>query len=89
MSHFYGYLIGNKGEVTRCGSKKSGIKAHLRSWNNDVFVELQDKNGEDCLSLEIPTKIKMIVNGLEVDCFALMERLEAKQKSTKEAVYGY
>lgn len=32
MSATYGYLTGNRGTVTRCGSARSGITARLKTW---------------------------------------------------------
>lgn len=71
MSKYYGYLTGNRGSVTRCGSKKSGINAHLRSWSNDVYASLaNDKSDKQCdfdmLVLSIPKGLKTIINGKEV-----------------------
>ncbi|MCK9370444.1 hypothetical protein M0R04_11090 [Candidatus Dojkabacteria bacterium] len=61
MSHFYGYLEGNRGTATRCGSKKSGITAHIKSWNNDVYASLHaDENGKDVLYLTIPKGLKVV-----------------------------
>lgn len=55
MSHFYGYLQGSRGQATRCGTKSSGISAHIRSWNNDVKASLYaDDKGEDVLNLDVP-----------------------------------
>ena len=70
MSYFYGYLTGNRGNVTRTGSKKSGIRAHLRSWNHDCNAWLYDKDGKDVLKIECPSdeNIKLIVNGKEITC---------------------
>ena len=65
MSDYYGYLTGNRGTATRCGSKKSGIDAHIRSWNNDVYANLGDDNGKDILTLTIPKGLKVMVNGKE------------------------
>jgi len=63
MSYFYGYLRGTRGQATRCGSKKSGIEAHIRSWNNDVIARLfQGKDGKDFLILEIPEGLKVSCN---------------------------
>lgn len=68
MSHFYGYIQGNRGEVTRCGTKSSGISALIKSWEHDVRVRLQaGENGEDVLVLKVPTDLKVIYNGKELD----------------------
>jgi hypothetical protein len=40
MSTFYGNLRGNRGEVTRQGSKASGIVAVARSWQGSIRVDL-------------------------------------------------
>ena len=70
MSHFYGYLIGNGGYATRTGSKTSGIRVHLRSWNNDCYAWLYDEDGKDVLQIDCPTdeNIKLIINGKEITC---------------------
>ena len=70
MSHFYGYLTGNRGDVTRTGSKKSGIRAHLRSWDHDCYAWLHDEDGKDVLQIDCPNdeNIKLIVNGREITC---------------------
>ena len=53
MSYFYGYLNGNRGVATRCGSPQSGIKAHIRSWQNDVICKLKrGEDGNDLLVIE-------------------------------------
>lgn len=52
MSHFYGSMKGNRGGVSRCGSKRSGITAHIRGWNVGVRVNIfvNDK-GEDTVHI--------------------------------------
>jgi len=40
MAHFYGVVEGRARTLaTRCGTKYSGISAHISSWNKGVFVE--------------------------------------------------
>ena len=70
MSYFYGYLTGNRGDVTRTGSKTSGIRAHLRSWNHDCYAWLYDEDGKDVLQIDCPTdeNIKLKINGKEITC---------------------
>ena len=41
MSHFYGTMQGNRGSTSRCGSKASGIEAHVRGWNVGVRVSVR------------------------------------------------
>ncbi len=49
MSHFYGTLQGNRGEVTRTGSKNSGITTYSASWDGAIRVHVyMDKDGNDC-----------------------------------------
>jgi hypothetical protein len=33
MSHFYSRIQGHKGQVTRCGTKTSGIRAEATGWD--------------------------------------------------------
>ncbi len=47
MSHFYSSIQGQKGSVTRCGSKSSGIKTHIYIWDFGIEVRLEHKNGKD------------------------------------------
>jgi len=65
MSHFYGYLTGNRGTATRCGSKSSGINAVLKSWHNYVNASLiADTDGEDLLELTIPEGLTVSINDM-------------------------
>jgi hypothetical protein len=65
MAAFYGYLSGNRGEVTRTGHPKSGINAHLKSWVHDVYIRLKaDEEGNDILSLEVPKDMRIEINGI-------------------------
>ena len=60
MSEFYGYLQGNHGEITRGGSKKSGIRAQLQSWRNVVIASLErdpdDLDGPDIVQIIVRKK---------------------------------
>lgn len=38
MSHFYGDLQGDRGEVTKYGTKNSDISSHTRGWNVGILV---------------------------------------------------
>ena len=53
MAHFYGYLTGGRGDVTRTGSRKSGITARLQTWTAKVRVRLYHVDGEDRYEVEI------------------------------------
>jgi hypothetical protein len=63
MAEFRGVLSGNRGNVSRLGSKNSGISAHIRSWNNDVYATLiKDDDGKDVLNLTIPNNLRVNLN---------------------------
>jgi len=63
MAEFRGVLSGNRGDVSRLGSKKSGISAHIRSWNNDVYAMLiKDDDGKDVLNLTIQNDLRVNLN---------------------------
>lgn len=48
MAHFYANIQGNRGEVTRMGTAKSGISGHIRGWNVGVRVYMGvDDEGND------------------------------------------
>ena len=50
MARFYGELAGQAREkVTRLGSKKSGLWAHLSGWNIGIAVECSCINGKDVI----------------------------------------
>lgn len=52
MAHFYGSMQGARGEATRCGTKASGISAHIRGWNVGVRVSCYvDGNGRDVIEV--------------------------------------
>ena len=40
MATFYGTLTGNRGEGTRCGSKRTGITTVAASWNGCIRVNV-------------------------------------------------
>ena len=49
MSHFYGLMQGSRGEVTRCGTKNSGLNTTAASWNGAINTVLyQNEEGKDC-----------------------------------------
>ena len=49
MAHFYGSMTGNRKERTCCGTKNSGIVAHIRGWGLGVKVllEYDEATGKD------------------------------------------
>jgi len=42
MAALYGALQGARGEVTRTGTPRSGIRAHVQTWEARVTVTLQE-----------------------------------------------
>ena len=52
MSTFYGCVQGNRGSVTRVGSRASGFKASAQSYNGSVITHLS-YNDNDELMVEI------------------------------------
>jgi len=63
MSEYYGYLTGHRGTTTRCGSAKSGISSHIKSWKNDIYAILsRDDDGKDILSLKLPDGLRISLN---------------------------
>lgn len=41
MSHFYSSIQGGRGEATRCGTKKDGIRASVQSWDGSIGTRLE------------------------------------------------
>jgi hypothetical protein len=40
MAHFYGSMAGSaRTEATRCGTKNSGISAHVRGWDTGIMSD--------------------------------------------------
>jgi hypothetical protein len=52
MSRLYGSLQGCRGEATRTGSKDSGIRASVQSWDGSLCV-FMDLNDDDLPVVEI------------------------------------
>lgn len=53
MAHFYGILEGGRGEVTRCGTKGSGLRTIAASWQGCVVVDLYEKDGTDYATVRL------------------------------------
>lgn len=41
MAALYGSIQGNRGEATRMGSKSSGIRSYVQTWDARVTVQLE------------------------------------------------
>jgi hypothetical protein len=53
MAHFYGELRGSRGEVTRLGTKASGLRTMAASWEGAVVVRLWDRDGVDMATVSL------------------------------------
>ena len=54
MAHFYGSMKGGRGEVTRTGTKSSGVHAHVCGWDVGVHTAmLHNSNEEDVVGIQI------------------------------------
>jgi len=52
MAHFYGNIDGSaNSSATRCGTKESGLNAHIRGWNIGVQVRLVHVDGQDIIEV--------------------------------------
>lgn len=57
MAEFYGRLQGNRGEATRCGSKDSGIRATVESWQTVIRTSHHQMwGGERRVMIGVETK---------------------------------
>lgn len=55
MAQYIGYVLGTHGEVSRLGSKASGLRAIARGWGlgGQARMEYREKEGQDVVSLRI------------------------------------
>lgn len=54
MSRFYGSLVGSRGDATRQGTAKSGIRSHTRGWQVGARVNcFVGDNGNDQVAINI------------------------------------
>ena len=49
MAHFYATVTSNRKPITKCGTKNSGMQAHIRGWDLGCKVEIShdEETGED------------------------------------------
>lgn len=47
MAHFFGRLNGSRGEVTRLGTRASGMTVEACSWQGKIVVVLSEVDGVD------------------------------------------
>ena len=53
MAHFLVESCGNRGSVSRLGSKRSGIWSKLNGWDFGCTVEMTHENNEDIVKLRL------------------------------------
>lgn len=77
MSALYGSLQGCRGEATRTGSKNSGIRASVQSWNGSLvsYMDL-DENENPIITLK--TSERSSGYGEETIFRGTLEELKAK-----------
>jgi hypothetical protein len=80
MSKLYGSLQGCRGEATRCGSKNSGMRASVQSWNGSLisYMDLDD-NDKPIITLKTSDGSSCI--GFETIFRGSLEELKAKLKA--------
>lgn len=72
MAHFYGDMEGSaKTQATRCGTKKSGISAHVRGWHFGVkvWVWYNAETGEDMVDINLTGGSKNTGRGRNLGTF--------------------
>lgn len=52
MSHFYGIIKGDRGKVSRRGSRNSGMETYCASWKGAVRCFAFSKDGKDWVRVE-------------------------------------
>ena len=80
MSKLYGALQGCRGEATRCGSKSSGVRARVQSWQGSLlrYMDLDD-NENPIITLK--TSEGSSSYGNETIFTGSLEELKAKLKA--------
>ena len=54
MAHWQGLVMGNRGDATRLGSKKSGMQAYVASWSGRCEVDgYVNGEGIDCVRVTL------------------------------------
>ena len=80
MSALYCSIKGCRGEATRCGSKSSGVRASVQSWNGSLvsYMDLDD-NGNPVITLKASEGSSGY--GSETIFSGSLEELKAKLKA--------
>ena len=53
MAHFWGGVEGSRSPTSRCGTKKSGLGAILKSWEGHIDVQLWNDDEGDRFRVEV------------------------------------
>lgn len=53
MAHFYGGVVGNRGEATRLGTGKSGLRSFSNGWNIGADVYLYERECGDVIRIAL------------------------------------
>ena len=80
MASLFGSIQGCRGEATRCGSKNSGMRASVQSWNGSLvsYMDL-DENDKPVITLKTSDGSSCI--GFETIFRGSLEELKAKLKA--------
>ena len=80
MSALYCTVQGCRGEATRCGSKSSGVRASVQSWNGSLvsYMDLDD-NGNPVITLKASEGSSGY--GSETIFSGSLEEVKAKRKA--------
>lgn len=76
MAHFYAEIQGNRGTVTRMGTKSSGLTCHIRGWDIGARVDMDvnPETGEDRVTVYRTAGSKYSGSEVEVYCETLAPR---------------
>ena len=72
MAHYYGRMQGHRAQVTRTGTKSSGIAADISTWDFHVKTKIeQNSNGDEVVTFKLVTESgkildKIIINATEI-----------------------
>ena len=80
MSKLYGSLQGCRGEATRCGSKSSGVRASVQSWQGSLISYMDLDDNENPI-ITLKTSDGSSGYGSETIFTGSLEELKAKLKA--------
>lgn len=80
MASLYGSLQGCRGEATRCGSKSSGVRASVQSWQGSLISYMDLDDNENPI-ITLKTSEGSSGYGNETIFIGSLEELKAKLKA--------